>query len=163
LASVERNSEKGRRTVYLLHIGYAHANLGRPDVGLGSLDEAIQTAETTDEKSFEAELYRQRGEILLSLGKKRDGEAALQQALTIARGQEARWWELRAATDLAQHFCEQGRHTEADALLRPLFDWFTEGLETSPDLKRARAILDQLGSLQDGDSGRRGQQRNKLS
>lgn len=156
LASVERNFEKGRRTVYLLHIAHAHTSLGRPDIGLGYLDEAIQIAETTDEKCFEAELYRERGVNLLSMGEKRDGEAALQRALTIARRQEARWWELRAATDLASHLGEEGRHAEAEALLRPLYDWFVEGLATSPDLKRAEALLDQLASLRGRHSGSAG-------
>jgi len=146
LASVERNAETGRRSVFQLHLAYAHASLGRPDLGLALLDEAIQTAQTTDGKWFEAEFYRQRGEILLSLGKKRDAEAALEQALTIARGQKARWWELRAATDLAQHLCDEGRPTEANALLRPIYDWFVEGLDTSPDLKKAKALLDRLTS-----------------
>ena len=108
------------------------------------LDEAIQTAQTTDEKYYEAEFYRQRGEILLSMGRKRDGEAALEQALTIARTQEARWWELRAATDLAEHLCDEGRLAEADDLLRPIHAWFVEGLDTSLDLKRAKALLDRL-------------------
>jgi class 3 adenylate cyclase/tetratricopeptide (TPR) repeat protein len=144
LESVERKSETGRRSVFLLHLAYAHASLGRPDVGLALLDEAIQTAQTTDEKYYEAEFYRQRGEILLSMGRKRDGEAALEQALTIARTQEARWWELRAATDLAEHLCDEGRLAEADDLLRPIHAWFVEGLDTSLDLKRAKALLDRL-------------------
>jgi predicted ATPase/class 3 adenylate cyclase len=156
LASVERNSEKGRRTVFLFHIAYAQARLGQPDIGLEVLNEAIQTAETTGEKSYEAELYRERGEILLGMGEKRGGETALRQALTIARSQEARWWELRAATDLASHLREERRHAEAEALLRPLFDWFVEGLETSSDLKRAKALLDELASVQDRHSDRAG-------
>jgi class 3 adenylate cyclase/tetratricopeptide (TPR) repeat protein len=146
MAAVEGNSERNRRTFYLCHIAWAHASLGQPEVGLGLLDEAIQTAEATSEKFFEAELYRLRGRILLSLGKKGGAEAELQRALTIARQQQARWWELRAATDLARHWHDEGRYAEANSLLRPIYAWFVEGFDT-PDLKDAKALLDKLGDL----------------
>ncbi len=147
LASLERNSEMGRRTVYLYQLASAHDSLGDPEVALGLLDQAIHTSETTGERFCEAELYRLRGRILLDLGQKEDGEAALNQALTIARRQEARWWELRAASNLARHLCDEGRHVEGIALLRPVYDWFVEGLETSPDLKNAKVMLDDLGRM----------------
>jgi class 3 adenylate cyclase/tetratricopeptide (TPR) repeat protein len=146
MAAVEGNSERNRRTFYLCHIAWAHASLGQPEVGLGLLDEAVQTAEATSEKFFEAELYRLRGRILLSLGKKGGAEAELQRALTIARQQQARWWELRAATDLARHWHDEGRYVEANSLLQPIYAWFVEGFDT-PDLKDAKALLDKLGDL----------------
>jgi class 3 adenylate cyclase/tetratricopeptide (TPR) repeat protein len=146
MAAVEGNSERNRRTFYLCHIAWAHASLGQPEVGLGLLDEAVQTAEATSEKFFEAELYRLRGRILLSLGKKGGAEAELQRALTIARQQQARWWELRAATDLARHWHDEGRYAEANSLLQPIYAWFVEGFDT-PDLKDAKALLDKLGDL----------------
>jgi predicted negative regulator of RcsB-dependent stress response len=74
------------------------------------LDKAIQTAERTSEKFFEAELYHVRGKTLLTLGKKSEAEAALRRALTIAQRQQARWWELRAATSLAKHWHDEGRY-----------------------------------------------------
>ena len=64
LASVERNSEAGRRTVYLCHLASAYASLGQPDVSLGMLDEAFQRVEASGERVFEAELYRVQGKIL---------------------------------------------------------------------------------------------------
>jgi len=146
LAVAEGNSERNRRTLYLGHIASAHASLGQPEVGLGLLDEAIQIAEATNEKFFEAELYRLRGTILLSLGKKGEAEAELQRALTIARQQQARWWELRAATSLAKHWHEEGRYVEARSLLQPVYGWFVEGFDTT-DLKDAKALLDELRDL----------------
>ena len=71
MAATEGNSERNRRTLYLGHVASAHASLGQPEVGLDLLDEAIQTAETTNERFFEAELYRLRGKILLTLGQER--------------------------------------------------------------------------------------------
>lgn len=150
LTSVERNSETGRRTVYLCHLASAYASLGQPDVSLGMLDEALQRVEATGERVFEAELYRVQGKILVSLGKREDGEANLKRALTIARGQMARWWELRAATDLARHFQDEGRYAEGTTTLQPILDWFADDLETASDLKDARALLEQLRSLSGG-------------
>jgi predicted ATPase len=146
LAAAEGNSERNRRTLYLCHIASAHASLGQPEVALGLLDEAIQMAEATSEKFFEAELHRLRGKILLSLGKKGEAEAQLQRALTIAQQQQARWFELRAATDLARHWHDEGRYVEANSLLQPIYTWFVEGFDT-PDLKEAKALLDKLKGL----------------
>jgi tetratricopeptide (TPR) repeat protein len=143
MAAAEANSERNRRTLYLCHFASAHASLGQPEVGLGLVEEAVQIAETTSEKFFEAELYRLRGTVLLSLGKKSEAEAELRRALMIAQQQQARWWELRAATTLAKHLRDEGRSTEACSVLKPVFDWFVEGFDT-PDLKQAKALLDQL-------------------
>jgi predicted ATPase len=142
-AAAEGNSERNRHTLYLCHIASAHASLGQPDIGLGLLDEAVQIAETTSERFFEAELHRLRGTVLLSLGKKGEAEAALRRALTTAQQQQARWWELRAATNLAQYLRDEGKNAEARSVLKPVFDWFAEGFDT-PDLKQAEALLDQL-------------------
>jgi class 3 adenylate cyclase/tetratricopeptide (TPR) repeat protein len=146
MATAEGNSERNRRTVYLCHIASAHASLGQHKVGLGLLDEAVQMVEATSEKFFEAELYRLRGKILLSLGRKGEAELELQRALTIARQQQARWWELRAATDLARHWHDEGTYSEANSLLQPIYTWFVEGFDT-PDLKEAKALLDKLKGL----------------
>jgi predicted ATPase len=146
MAAAESNSERNRRTVHLCHVASAHASLGQPEVGLGQLDEAIQIVETTSERFFEAELHRLRGKILLSLGNKGEAEAELQLALTIARQQQARWWELRAATTLAEHWREEGRYLEACSLLTPIFDWFVEGFDTR-DLKNAKELLEELKDL----------------
>jgi predicted ATPase len=143
MAAAEDNSERNRRTVHLCQLASAHASLGQPDIGLGLLDEAVQIAETASEKFFEAELHRLRGTVLLSLGRKGEAEIELRRALTIAQQQQARWWELRAATSLAKHLRDEGRCAEASPVLKPVFDWFVEGFDT-PDLKDAKALLDQL-------------------
>ena len=125
------------------HLAAAHASIGALEDGLGLLDEAIVTVEQTQERLFEAELHRLRGEVLLGLGMTGDGEAALLRALAVARQQDARMWELRAATSLARLWDRQGRRTEARDLLAPAHGWFTEGFDTS-DLKDAKAMLDAL-------------------
>src|SRR5215472_14119679 len=135
-----------RRTMYLGHIASAHASLGQPEVSLDLLDEAIQTAEVTSEKFFEAELYRLRGEMLLTLGKRGEAKAGLRRALTIAQQQQARWWELRAVTTLAKHWHDEGKYLEAYSLLQPVYGWFVEGFDTTP-LKDAKALLGKLRDL----------------
>src|SRR5262249_23010319 len=110
------------------------------------LDEAIQTAEVTSEKFFEAELYRLRGEMLLTLGKRGEAEAGLRQALTIAQQQQARWCEVRRATTLAKHWHDAGKYLEAYSLLQPIYGWFVEGVDTTR-LKDAKALLGELRDL----------------
>jgi predicted ATPase len=146
IAAIECTNSVNRRTLYLGHSAAAHASLGQPEVGLDLLDEAIQTAEMTNERFFEAELYRLRGEMLLMLGKKGEAEVGLLQALTIARQQQARWWELRAAASLAKHWRDERKYIEAYSLLEPVYRWFVEGIDT-PDLKDAKALLDELRDL----------------
>jgi predicted ATPase len=142
----EGNAERNRRTLYLSHLASAQAGLGQLEIGLDLLDKAIQTAQATSERFFEAELYRLRGEILLTLGRKVEAEAGLRRALTIAQQQQARWWELRAATSLAGHWRDEGRYVEAREVLEPVYGWFTEGFDTTY-LRSAKALLDQLSDL----------------
>jgi predicted ATPase len=124
----------------------AHTRLGQPDVGLGLLNEALQIVETTGERFFEAELYRLRGLALLGAGKTSEAEAELRRALMVAQQQQARWWELRAAVGLAELLRDESRHAEACSALKPIFEWFVEGFDR-PDLKHAKAVLDQLNCL----------------
>ena len=146
IAAIERTKSVNRRTLYLGHSAAAHASLGQPEVGLDLLDEAIQTAEITDERFFEAELHRLRGKTLLTLGRKGEAEAELQRALTIAQQQQARWWELRAATSLAKYWHDEGKYLEAYSLLQPVYSWFVEGFDTTY-LRDAKALLDELRDL----------------
>jgi predicted ATPase len=146
IAANERTTNRSRSTLYLGHSAAAHASLGQPEVGLALLDDAIQTAETTNERFFEAELHRLRGQMLLTLGRRGEAEAGLRRALTIAQQQQARWWELRAATSLAKHWHEEGKYLEAYSLLQPVYSWFVEGFDTA-DLKDAKALLDELRDL----------------
>jgi tetratricopeptide (TPR) repeat protein len=146
IAAIERTNSVNRRTLYLGHSAAAHASLGQPEVGLDLLEEAIQTADKINERFFEAELHRLRGRILLTLGRSDQAEAGLRRALTIARQQNARWWELRAATTLAKHWHDRGKYLEAYSLLEPVYGWFVEGFDT-PNLKDAKALLDELRDL----------------
>jgi class 3 adenylate cyclase/tetratricopeptide (TPR) repeat protein len=132
------------RPVHLGHLAATRASLGETRLGLGLLDEALEAVENTQERMFEAELFRLRGELLASLGKTLEAEKELQQALTVARSQQARMWELRAAVSLARLKRDQGGQSEARGILGPVFAWFTEGFDTA-DLKGAKALLDELG------------------
>ena len=90
-------------------------------------------------------LYRLRGELLLqhAVAQPGEAEACFQQALAIARRQQAKSWELRAAMSLARLWQQQGKRAEAHTLLAPVYAWFTEGFETA-DLQDAKALLEEL-------------------
>ena len=107
------------------------------------LDEALQIVERTGERWFEAELNRQKGQLLLRQGHSEAAEKLYCKALSIAREQEARLWELRAAASLARLRRDQGRQAEARDVLAPVYGWFTEGFGT-PDLREAKALLEAL-------------------
>ena len=97
----------------------------------------------TGERMWNAELHRIHGLVLMSENKREESEASFEQALLIAREQQAKSLELRAATSLARLWCEQGRRSEARELLAPVYGWFTEGFDTA-DLKEAKRLLDEL-------------------
>jgi predicted ATPase len=109
------------------------------------LDDALQMVERTGERWFAAELNRHKGHLLLRQGHSEAAEELYRKALSIAREQEAKLWELRAAASLARLRRDQGRHAEARDLLAPVYGWFTEGFDT-PDFKEAKALLDELNA-----------------
>ena len=115
----------------------------------GALGEALDRSEATGERWSEAELLRWKGEALLRLGDRDRAEACLLRAVSVARGQGARMWELHAATSLARLWQDQGRRAEAHDRLAPVYGWFSEGFDT-PDLREARALLDDLASAPPG-------------
>jgi predicted ATPase len=119
--------------------------LGQNENATTMLGEALQRVAGTGERWFEAELHRLKGAFLLAQSPAAVGEAeaSLRQALAIARQQGARSLELRAAHDLARLWAEQGERQKALELLAPVYGWFTEGFDT-PDLKHAKALLDEL-------------------
>jgi predicted ATPase len=116
---------------------------GQIEEAAARLDQALQLVEKTGERWFAAELDRQRGRLLLRQGDPEAAEELYRKALGIAREQEAKLWELRAAASLARLWRDQGRRPAARDLLAPVYGWFTEGFAT-PDLKEAKALLDEL-------------------
>ena len=146
MAAMEHTDSLSRRTLYLGHCAQAHARLGEAELALGLLEEARQIADKTNEGFFEAELYRLRGVILQTLGRKGEAEASLRRAMTIAQQQQARWWELRAATSLAEHWREEGKYLDAHSVLQPVYGWFAEDFDTSA-LQEAKALLGELSQL----------------
>jgi predicted ATPase/class 3 adenylate cyclase len=130
----------------LSFLAWAHADLGNRDDAWRCTSEAMRAAERTGEKWFEAELYRMAGEIALSSGPDASkAEMYFERALAVARAQQAKSWELRAAMSMARLWRNQGKRNEARDLLAPVYGWFTEGFDTL-DLKQAKALLDELRS-----------------
>jgi predicted ATPase len=117
---------------------------GQIQESLALVDEALQIVGRTGERWYAAELNRHKGQLLLRQGHAEAAEELYRKALTIAREQKAKLWELRAAASLARPRRDQGRRAEARELLAPVYGWFTEGFDT-PDLKEAKALLDELG------------------
>ena len=118
---------------------------GQAAEGLRLLAEALVVVHDTGERFHEAECYRVQGELLLmqAIPDAPQAEACFQQALAIARRQQARSWELRAAMSLSRLWQQQGKRAEAYELLAPIYGWFTEGFDTA-DLQEAQALLAEL-------------------
>ena len=106
-------------------------------------DAALEIVEKTGVRWLAAELHRNKGQLLLRQGHTEAAEELYLKALSIAREQEAKLWELRAAVSLTQLRRDQDRHAEARDRLAPVYGWFTEGFDT-PDLKDAKTLLDEL-------------------
>ena len=133
--------------LYSAHLSYAHAKLGQFEEASRCIDEAMGTIETTKEKWYEGEMCRIAGEIALlspQLGVA-SAETHFERALAIARQQQAKSWELRAAMSMARLWRDQGKRDEARELLAPVYGWFTQGFDTL-DLKEAKDLLNDLGA-----------------
>jgi predicted ATPase len=117
----------------------AYADIGQFDDALRCLSEAANAIDTTGERWFQAEVYRTAGEIALKSPQAdtAKAEAYFEQALAVARQQQAKSWELRAAMSLARLWRDQGKRDKARNLLAPVYGWFTEGFDTL-DLKEPR-------------------------
>jgi predicted ATPase len=116
---------------------------GKVEEGLRSLAEALRAFEASERGDLLGETYRLQGELLRrqAVSNTAQAEACFQQALTIARRQQAKSWELRAAMSLSRLWQQQGKRTEARELLAPIYHWFTEGFDTA-DLQEAKALLE---------------------
>ena len=145
MAAVLATGQELGRPFCLVLLAEAVGQAGQVDEGLRLLAEALMALEESRRGDLLAEAYRLQGELLLRQAgsESAQAEACFQQALAIARRQQAKSWELRAATSLARLWQQQGQQTEAHALLAPIYSWFTEGFDTA-DLQEAKALLAEL-------------------
>jgi class 3 adenylate cyclase/tetratricopeptide (TPR) repeat protein len=122
----------------------AQLAIGKPEAALASVAAGLKAVEKTGGAPLEAELYRLRGEALLTgAGTPGEAEAAIEKGIAVARRQNAKSWELRGAMSLARLWAGQGRSSEAREMLTPVYAWFTEGFDTA-DLKEAKTLLNEL-------------------
>jgi predicted ATPase len=141
-----------RFTLTELHgsLAEAYGMAGDPEKGLEFIARALAEVERGGERYYEAELYRLKGELLLEKAKTGDGaamekeaEVCFRKSLDVARGQEARSFELRTAISLGRLLKKRGKSDEAKKLLGDIYSWFTEGFDT-PDLKEAKSLIMEL-------------------
>ncbi|MEE8076623.1 MAG: hypothetical protein V3T60_13470, partial [Candidatus Binatia bacterium] len=146
LAALRATGSGLRLPYYRALLAAAFGKMGHVAKGLRALGEAFADVQQTGERWLEAELHRLKGELLLqqSSDNQTEAEICFHQAISIAQNQQAKFWELRAATSLARLWQSQGKTTEACELLSPVYNWFTEGFDTA-DLKDAKALLEELG------------------
>ena len=133
--------------LFLSWLAWAYAKLERADDARRSISEAMSAMDTSKEAWFEAEVHHIVGEIALmrATPDMAQAEEYFERALTVARRQEEKSWELRAAMSMARLWRDQGKRDEARELLAPVYGWFTEGFDTR-DLKEAKALLDELAA-----------------
>jgi DNA-binding winged helix-turn-helix (wHTH) protein/tetratricopeptide (TPR) repeat protein len=145
LAAIQATGTAVDMPFYLTQLAAAHGQVGQVEEGLSLLMKAMAVVDTTGGRYHAAELHRLHGELLLrqAVPDAPQAEACFQQALAIARCQQAKSWELRAAMSLARLWQHQSKRAEARKLLAAVYGWFTEGFDTA-DLQDARALLDAL-------------------
>jgi predicted ATPase len=133
--------------LFLSYLGMAYAELHQFDGAWRCIGDAMTAVETTKERWSEAEVNRLAGEITLKSPEPdaTKAQAYFERALAVARKQQAKSWELRAAMSMARLWRDQGKRQEACELLAPVYGWFTEGFDTR-DLKEAKKLLDELSS-----------------
>jgi predicted ATPase len=142
--SVQQSMNAGLvRPTFLALLADALRRAGRVDEGLEAVAEGLAHAERTFQGGYVSELHRVEGQLLRLAGNEAGAEEALRAALDYAAGQKAKSFELRAATALAKLLYASGRAAEAGAVLAPVYEWFTEGNNTT-DLREARATLSEI-------------------
>ncbi|MGH9426371.1 MAG: hypothetical protein ACRD2L_08715, partial [Terriglobia bacterium] len=165
VAAVRATGREARRTYHLALLAEAYGKTGQVEEGIAALVEALEAVNQMEERYYEAELYRLKGELTLqkfrvssfefqvppntqpltpSTQVEAEAEACFLKAIDIARKQQAKSWELRASTSLARLWQQQGKISEAHKLLSEVYNWFTEGFDTK-DLQEAKALLEELG------------------
>ena len=156
------------RPYFLSLLAEAYGQAGQPEARLPVLAEALTLVATMEARWWEAELYRLKGALLLQLPRPDvpQAETCVRQTLEVARGQQAKTLELRAALTLSRLWQQQGKRDQAQQLLTEVYSWFTEGLATpdlqegfrgglavgfatqlaTPDLQEAKALLQDLAT-----------------
>jgi predicted ATPase len=147
IASFRSNNQTFWLPLFLCCLASAYAEIGRHEEAWRYISEATTTLQATAERWCEADVHRTAGEIALKSPEPdlTKAEAQFELALVIARQQQAKSWELRAAMSLARLWRDQGKQQQARELLAPVYGWFTEGFDTR-DLKEAKALLEELGT-----------------
>jgi predicted ATPase len=144
LADFRAEGDQTRVPHFLALLAEGYLAAGRAEEGLAAIAEALEIAERTDERYYEAEIHRIHGELLLLCGADpEDVEEAYRRSVAVAQGQEAKSFELRSTMSLAKLLRGQGRAAEAREMLAAIYGWFTEGFDT-PDLVEAKGLLEQL-------------------
>jgi predicted ATPase len=144
LAAYRATGAEVRRPYFLALLAETYGKTGQPSQGLSVLTEALTMVDKTAEGWWAAELHRLKGELLLrQASPTEEVEGCFRQALEIARPQQAKSLELRAAMSLSRLWQQQGKRAAAHELLAPIYGWFTEGFDTA-DLQEAKALLEEL-------------------
>jgi len=145
VAAIVATGQRVSQPRYLALLAEAMGHAGQVEEGLRLLAEALTAFEESGRGDMLAEAYRIQGELRRrqAIPDAAQAEACFQQALAIACRQQAKSWELRAATSLARLWQQQGKRTDAHQLLAEVYGWFTEGFDTA-DLQEARALLETL-------------------
>ena len=149
LAAFRASGGEETKTFSLARLAEAYRKRGQVKAGLAALTEALEFVDQTEERCYEAELYRLKGTLILqsTVGSLQpsiqEAEACFLKGIDIARKQQAKSLELRASTSLARLWQQQGKKTEAHQLLEEIYNWFTEGFNTK-DLQEAKALLEKL-------------------
>ena len=145
LAAMQALGSEQARPYSLAYLAEVYLDMGQAEEGLGVLAEALTLVNKNGERWWEAELHRLKGELLLrhAVPDEHQAEACFDRSLAIARRQQAKSLELRAATSLSRLWQHQGKRDEAHQLLAEIYGWFTEGFDTA-DLQEAMALLEAL-------------------
>jgi predicted ATPase len=146
MATVLATGQTMSQPFCLVLLAEAAGHVGQVSEGLCLLAEALTVLEASGRGDLLGEAYRLQGELLLrqAIPEADQAEVCFQQAMAIAQRQQARSWELRAATSLSRLWRQQDKYAEARDLLAPVYGWFNEGFDTA-DLQEARALLEALG------------------
>ena len=145
LSARQASGAGAARPYFLTLLAEARTRIGRFDAAASALTEALACADEQEERYYESEMHRVKGDLLLKQNRSSSIEAlaCLKRAVEVASNQSAKSLELRATMSMARLLASQGHHAEARTMLSAIYNWFTEGCDTA-DLKDAKTLLDEL-------------------